>query len=161
MTTKFDQRIAKLFLRGYSIDLISELGLKEGWSRRDAKAVVTLRNWALDWSGRLQPSCYEGSEIPVQVSVMEAEMEKILIVAQDHESPVIRHKADLVIEAMDDLRMTLLQEEEQEAVRAVRRSRSAAAGQDPEAPGYLHTVKPPIGAQRGSQRAGEPSEMTG
>lgn len=162
MATKFDQRISKLFLRGYSIDLISELGLKEGWSRRDVKAVVALRNWVLDWSGRLQPSCYEGGvEIPVQVSVMEAEMEKILIVAQDHESPLIRHKAEVVIEAMDDLRMTLLQEEEREAVRAVRRSRSVASGQDQEASGYLHTIKTPVGPQRGSQRAGEPSELTG
>lgn len=155
MTSKPD-RIANLFLRGYSVDLISELGIQEGWTRRDVKMVVTARCWALDFSGRLQPTYLKKDQLAVQVCVLEAQMEEVLNVALDHESPIIRDKARVVQEAMDDLRVALLHEEEQEAVRAVRRARvSEDRGQDQQAPGYLRTIKSPASPQRGTEGAGE------
>lgn len=48
-----DQRIAHLFLTGYSLDLISERGTAGGWNRSDVRRVAEQNGWTLDSSGRI------------------------------------------------------------------------------------------------------------
>lgn len=47
------QRIARLFADGHSLDFVAEQGVHGGWTRLDALAVARHRGWTLDPTGRL------------------------------------------------------------------------------------------------------------
>ena len=105
-----DTRIANLFRRGNSLDLVSELGALYGWTRADAKAVVADRGWALTWSGRLQPQ-YMREAMAVGESLADANPERLLNAGVDHENADIRRAARGVERALEKLRTELLAQE--------------------------------------------------
>jgi len=112
-----DARIAHLFRRGNSLDLICELGVLYGWTRTDAKRVLVERGWALTWTGRLQPQ-YMREAMVVTESVADATPERLLNAGIDHESTEIRRAAASVERALEKLRMALLAQEQADAVAA-------------------------------------------
>jgi len=112
-----DERIANLFRRGNSLDLIAELGLLYGWTRADAKAVLTVRGWALTWNGRLQPQFMRG-DAPVLATIADADPERLLNAGVDHEVTDIRKAAAAVERALEKLRMSLLAQEQADAAAA-------------------------------------------
>lgn len=121
-------RIAGMFVRGYSLDLISEWGLHNGWDRDEAKSVVAAKGWALDWSGRLQPRYLaqeKVSDVPPQ-AMGDAELERMIAVGVDHELVTIRRIAVKAQRACDDLRRALVLQEEKDAEEVANRRRTAA-----------------------------------
>lgn len=118
-------KIEGMFVRGYSLDLISEWGVHQGWTREQAKAVVTERGWALDWSGRLQ-SRYRAQaafdDLPERGDhlIGDADVERMLAVGVDHELPTIRQMAVKAQRAVDDLRRALVLQEQRDAEDAAR-----------------------------------------
>lgn len=114
-----DVRIAHLFRRGHSLDLVSELGLLYGWTREDAKTVLAMNGWALNWSGRLQPQYMRGAfPMGVESSVALADPERLLNAGIDHEVTEIRKAAVGVERALEKLRSALLRKEEHDARQA-------------------------------------------
>lgn len=113
------ERIAHLFRRGFSLDLVSELGLTEGWTRDDAKAVLAELGWALDWSGRLQSRYMD--DVPSWPSVAIAEPERLLNAGIDHESVYVRKAAVAVEKAIEKLRKAMLHQEQVDAAEAAAR----------------------------------------
>lgn len=105
-----DARIAHLFRRGNSLDLVSELGLLYGWTRAEAKAVLIERGWALTWNGRLQPQ-FMREAMPPERSIADAEPERLLNAGVDHEHSDIRRAAAGVERALEKLRTALLGQE--------------------------------------------------
>jgi hypothetical protein len=57
------EKIHHLFASGHSLDLISERGVYNGWTRTDAEAVVDAVGWELDPSGRV-PRRYRDWPLP-------------------------------------------------------------------------------------------------
>lgn len=108
-----DERITHLFRRGYSLDLVSELGLLYGWTRAEAKAVVAAKGWALDWAGRLQQRFIkERLNAP---SVASADPERLLNAGVDHEDPDIRRAAHNAERMLEKLRNALMRREAKDA----------------------------------------------
>jgi len=122
-----DERIAHLFRRGHSLDLVSELGLLYGWTREEAKAVVAAQGWSLDWSGRLQLQHLKGS-VGAWPTVANAEAERLLNVGIDHEVPEIRKVAMTAERAVERLRAALLNNEQSGAIGAMQALQEALGG---------------------------------
>lgn len=121
-------RIASMFLRGYSLDLISEWGVHNGWTREEAKAVVASRGWALDWSGRLQAryqaqAAFQGVPEKGTPPIGDADTDRMLAVGADHELAPIRKLAVKAQRAVDELRRALVLQEQRDAEEAGRRRR--------------------------------------
>lgn len=112
-----DDRIAHLFKRGHSLDLVAELGLLYGWTRAEAKEVLADKGWALDWSGRLQER-YMRRSIPGGTPVAHADPERLLNVGIDHEIPEIRRAAQSAERALEKLRSALMRQEVIDAEKA-------------------------------------------
>jgi len=117
-----DARIAHLFHRGSSLDLVAELGLLYGWTRADAKAVLASHGWALTWNGRLQPQFMREPMAKVGPSIADADPERLLNAGVDHEVTDIRKAASAVERALEKLRMALLNQEQVDAANAAQRA---------------------------------------
>lgn len=124
-----DERITHLFRRGYSLDLVSELGCLYGWTRAEAKAVLATNGWSLDFSGRLQPQHMKG-DMPVGTTAAHAGPERLLNAGIDHESAVIRRAALAAEKSLERLRATLMDQEATDAVAAHFSRLSTALGVD-------------------------------
>lgn len=120
------ERIAHLFRRGYSLDLVAELGLLYDWTRNQAKVVVAEQGWALDYSGRLQVS-YLKAEKPTWPSVATADPERLLNAGIDHESADVRKAALAAEKAIEKLRSVMLCQEQIDAELAAMNKRGKAA----------------------------------
>lgn len=126
-------RIERMFVRGYSLDLISEWGIYQGWTREDARSVVAAKGWALDWSGRLQPR-YRAQEAFQEVpergaapAGREPDLEALLSVGLDHEVATVKRLAVRAQRALDELRRALVLQEQRDAEEAARRRKYNAA----------------------------------
>lgn len=128
LTPEKMERIAGMFVRGYPLDLISEWGVHDGWTRDEAKSVVEARGWSLDWSGRLARRYVEraNTKAPAALSMGEAEVERMLAVGTDHEVVDIRRLAAKAQQACDALRRALVLQEEKDAEEVARRRALAA-----------------------------------
>lgn len=122
-----DERIAHLFRRGYSMDLVSELGLLYGWTRKEARSVVADNGWSLDWSGRLQQQHIKES-MPVWPTVATADSERLLNAGVDHENPIIRKVALAAERAIEKLRSVLMALEKEDAQQAASKALGYAFG---------------------------------
>jgi len=111
------ERIVHLFRRGYSLDLVAELGLIHGWGREQAKAVVGEQGWALDWTGRLQPQ-YLASPVTGSPSIEKADPERVLNAGIDHENTSVRAVARKAERAIEHLRLALMAQERRDAATA-------------------------------------------
>lgn len=109
-----EDRIAHLFKRGHSLDLVAELGLLYGWTRTEAKTVLLDKGWALDWSGRLQ-SRFMRQSMPPSPSVADADPERLLNAGVDHESIDVRKAALTAERALEKLRNALMAQEARDA----------------------------------------------
>lgn len=109
-----EDRIAHLFKRGHSLDLIAELGLLYGWTRADALKVLRTKGWAMDWSGRLQQR-FLAEPMPLGVPVAKADPERLLNAGIDHEVPEIRKAAMSAERAIEKLRNALMIQEARDA----------------------------------------------
>lgn len=112
------ERIAHLFRRGNSMDLVCELGALYGWTRADAKQVLATHGWALTWNGRLQPQFMRGNVTPVGPSIADADPERLLNAGVDHEVADIRKAAAGVERALEKLRSALMRQEVIDAEKA-------------------------------------------
>lgn len=118
-------RIADMLTDGYSIDLISEWGLRSGWTRQDVKDVVAAKGWALDWEGRLQGR-YRAQQAIEQVpcrSIADADSDRLIMVGMDHDQVDIKRQAVKAQRAVDELRRALLIQEQKDMENVVRRRR--------------------------------------
>lgn len=120
-----DARIAHLFRRGSSLDLVAELGALYGWTRADARTVLAQRGWALTWNGRLQPQFMR--EVMITESIADAEPERLLNAGTDHEIAEIRKAARGVERALEKLRCELIAQEQRDAEEASRQRVEASA----------------------------------
>jgi hypothetical protein len=120
------ERIAHLFRRGYSLDLVAELGLLYGWSRLQAKDVVASHGWALDYAGRLQPQFVQAKK-PTWPTVADADSERLLNVGIDHEAVEVRKAAVAAEKAVEKLRSAMLRQEQRDANDAMASKREKAA----------------------------------
>jgi hypothetical protein len=115
MASEWDIRIVALFQRGYSMDLISELGVGR-WRRADVQSVVADRGWALDYSGRLQPQHMREASfdaVPLKhPAVEEACADRIIDAGIDHHDRHVATLARKASEAVEALRAELLLREE-------------------------------------------------
>lgn len=134
------ERIAHLFRRGYSIDLVAELGVINGWTRADAKAVLAEQGWALDWTGRLQRQ-FASSDMPVTPSIAQADPERLLNAGIDHENPEIRKAALAAEKAVERLRGALMDQERRDADRASVRAAQTVFGSIPLPQGLMDRFK--------------------
>lgn len=121
-----DARIAHLFRRGSSLDLVAELGALYGWTRADAKGVLVQRGWALTWNGRLQPQFMREVMVTDQ-PIADAEPERLLNAGTDHEVAEIRKAARAVERALERLRCELIAQEQRDAEEASRQRVEASA----------------------------------
>lgn len=110
-----DARIAHLFRRGSSLDLVAELGALYGWTRADAKEVLADRGWALTWNGRLQPQ-FMREAMASDPTIGEAEPERLLNAGIDHENIDVRKAARGVERALEKLRQELIAQEQRDAM---------------------------------------------
>lgn len=118
-----DERITHLFRRGYSLDLVSEIGLLYGWTREEAKAVLAAKGWALDYSGRLQAR-YAKTAI-TSPSVANADPERLLNAGVDHENPDVRRAASNAERALEKLRNALMRQEQKDSELAAQHQKAA------------------------------------
>lgn len=118
-----EDRIAHLFKRGHSLDLIAELGVMYGWTRIEAKRVLAAKGWALDWTGRLQPHLMREA-MPAGVPLVDADPERLLNAGVDHESPEVRKAAASAERALERLRNALVVQEARDAVTAAAAQRA-------------------------------------
>lgn len=123
------ERILHLFRRGYSLDLVSELGVLNGWSRAAAKQVLADQGWALDWAGRLQWQ-FRGGTMPVGETVSQADADHLLNVGIDHEDVNVRKTALMAERWMERLRSALVARERADAANAASQSLSKLLGVD-------------------------------
>jgi hypothetical protein len=125
------ESIVGMFVRGYGIDSISEQGVYQGWTRDDVKAVVAMKEWALDWDGRLQQRYLSRERIPEitasRLGIAEADVERMVAVGTDHEVGDIRRLAAKAQRGIDELRRALIIQEEKDAEEVARRRRERAA----------------------------------
>lgn len=120
------ERITHLFRRGYSLDLVSELGLANGWTREQARTVLAAQGWALDWTGRLQPQ-YLKATVKGSPSIATADPERILNAGIDHENHEIRRIAQNTERMIERLRTALLDQERRDAATASARQEAVQA----------------------------------
>src|SRR5687768_4353724 len=114
-------RIEGAFIRGYSLDLISEWGVHEGWTRDEARQVVADREWSLDWSGRLLDRYRPQAQIDRMAPAgPQGDLEALLSVGLDHEQVAIRRAAVKAKVALDHLRNALVRQDERDAEEVVR-----------------------------------------
>jgi hypothetical protein len=130
------ERIAHLFKRGHSLDLVSELGLLNGWTRQDAKDVVTMMGWSLDWSGRLHVGHIKGGMPKPWPSVAHADSERLLNAGIDHENPAIRKVALTAERAVEKLRAALMWQEQSDAENVAAQAVQDVLGAFPGPRGY-------------------------
>lgn len=147
------ERIASLFLRGFSLDLISELGVTYRWTRADAQAVCHARGWALDWSGRLQQLSLSQARFTTVAprcmpNLSDATAEQMIEVGGDHRSATVRLAAERAGFAVLALRTELARQE------GLARSRTGRHKQDgpPEA---QNGSGAPVGASRALAHGGK------
>lgn len=110
ITAESNGKITALFRKGWSLDLISELGLTYHWSREDARVVVIEHGWSLDWSGRLsQTDLYyeQFGCLPYRGMVATPGIEQMIEQSVDHELLTIRQAGRKAKDAVDRLRFIL------------------------------------------------------
>jgi hypothetical protein len=158
-----DDRIAGLFRKGWTLDLICELGVTYGWTRRDVQAVVTRQSWELDWSGRLsQLDRYQErfAIVPEKkpARVLPPDTERMIEEALHHESHAIRQQAMRAADAVHRLACVLgerVRRDELQARHEAEAKRQKGHSRPPRAPGQdqqgfpvsSHPPEPPRGAQ--------------
>lgn len=110
-----------MFIQGYSLDLISEWGVHNGWTREEAKQIVEAKGWALDWSGRLQAR-YVAREkfgnVPLAgalENIGDSSVEQMITVGNEHANREIRLAAVRAERALEDLRRILMLQEQKDA----------------------------------------------
>lgn len=120
------ERIAEMLLKGFSLDLISEWGVRGGWTRDEVKSLINTKGWALDWEGRLQGR-YRAEQaikaVAYRASMADANIEYMISVGMDHAEVEIRRLAVKAQRAADELRRALLIQEEKDAEEVARRRR--------------------------------------
>jgi hypothetical protein len=117
-TKSIKTKVAELFMRGASLDRISEIGLHEGWTREQAKEVVIDRRWSLDWQGRLQPQYlahHATDSATLSKPLSEATAEEMLLVGLESADRSVRVNASLAQESIEALRRALFREQEKAA----------------------------------------------
>lgn len=102
---KTQPQIERLFLGGYSLDMIAEQGVKGGWSRRDAEVVADVNGWDLDRSGRIpREQRAQAAPEPQQAPVTLVRPPQValprelaaLIEGRKHLVPRIKRRADTI-----------------------------------------------------------------
>jgi DNA-binding NarL/FixJ family response regulator len=63
-TPSREQRIARMFAEGHSLNFVAERGLQGGWTRLEAIRVVYANGWKLTGSGRLDRSNLPAPVLP-------------------------------------------------------------------------------------------------
>ncbi len=110
--------IAALFLDGETLDRISELGLTDGWTRKDAQRVAADNGWTpLDWNGRIDAK-YRDEELESC-----GDLVAMIKVGIDHEIPYIAELARSVEKKIAQLRRALIRQEERDTQYADDRDR--------------------------------------
>jgi hypothetical protein len=131
LTPEKVEKIAGMFVRGYGLDAVSEQGAYHGWSREDARAVVAMKEWALDWDGRLQQRYLSRERIPEttmsRLGIAEVDIERMIAVGTDSEVSAIRRQAVKAQREIDGLRRLLIIQEEKDAEEVASRRRERAA----------------------------------
>lgn len=127
LTPEKKLRIERMFVRGYSLDMVSEWGVHQGWTREEARSVVEANGWALEWSGRLQArhraqAAFQA--VPERGSApatgREPDIEAMLSVGLDHEVATVKRLAVKAQRAVDELRRALVLQEARDAEEAAR-----------------------------------------
>ncbi len=110
--------IATLFLDGETLDRISELGLTDGWTRKDAQQVATENGWTpLDWNGRIDAK-YRDEDLGSC-----GDLAAMIQVGIDHEIPYIAELARSVERKIAQLRRALVRQGERDTQYAEDRER--------------------------------------
>jgi hypothetical protein len=162
-----DERIAHLFLTGYSLDLICEQGATRGWTRTDVRRVAEVNGWTLDSTGRI-PSDVRTSQTsrprpvavappvttaaPQQVARPVADLTLMPATAliergNDHRVSTVRTKAKRAHDAVEALRQALLEQVAEDAKaaeqnRKTEEARAALAHLDAERARLLAIISP-------------------
>lgn len=134
MTTTYESRIVALLTRGYSVDLICEVGVGR-WLRADVFDVIDIRHWALDYAGRLQPQSLREASVelaplknhhPQRMPVEIACADRLIEAGIDHPVRKVYEMAKTADTAVEALRTELLFREEVNAALSASVTRSTS-----------------------------------